>query len=133
MRDKEHQFAIGGLAVVTPGDDVLGVGDHRSVIQENVDVLLRRQESADVALQDEVGAVSELDRLRDLSIGGVDQVSDLAADALLPGGEGVDVGVDAGITGLRHRYCSGIADMSMWMNDHWRPSRSRNPRMDMKP
>ena len=25
------------------------------------------------------------------------------------------------------------ADMSMWMNDHWCPSRSRNPRMYMNP
>ena len=118
---------------MAPGDDLLRVGDDRSVIEEDVHVVLRRQQCADVALQNEVGAVGELDRLGDLRVGGVDQVSDLVADVLLPGGQGVDVRVDSGLAGGCHGYDSGIAAMSMWMNDHWCPSRSRNPRMYMKP
>jgi hypothetical protein len=61
-----------------------------------------RQQGADVALEHEVRAVAELDRLGDLGVGGVDQLADLAADGLLPVGQGVDVGVDAWVGGVGH-------------------------------
>src|SRR5207237_954724 len=38
----------GGLVVVAGGDDALGIGDDAAVVDEDVDVVLRRQQGADV-------------------------------------------------------------------------------------
>ena len=65
-------------------------------------MVLGRQQGADVALEDEVRAVGELDGLGDLRIGGVHQITDLAADGLLPVRQGIDVGVDAWISTVGH-------------------------------
>jgi hypothetical protein len=87
---------------VAPGDDVLGIGDDSAVVEKDVDVVLRRQQRADIALQNEVGTIDELDGLGDFPVGGMDQVADLAADDLLPLRQGVDVRVDAWVTGVRN-------------------------------
>src|SRR5215217_3258512 len=71
----------GGLVVVAAGDDPLGVGrDVAAVVQEDVDVVLGRQQSADVAFQDEVGLAGALDGLGDLGVGAMDQLAGVGAD-----------------------------------------------------
>ena len=45
---------------MAPGDDLLRVGHDRPVVEEDVDVVLRRQQRADVALQHEVGRLVNL-------------------------------------------------------------------------
>src|SRR5215211_8392280 len=93
----------GELVVVAAGDDPLGIGGYAAaVIEEDVDVVLGRQQGANVALQDEVGLAGPLDGLGHLRVGGMDQLADLAADGLLPVGQGVDVGVDARVGGPGH-------------------------------
>ena len=79
-----------------------GSGTMRAVVEEDVDVILGRQQGADVALQHEVRTVGVLDRFSDLWVGGVDQIADLAADRLLPIGEGLDVGVNSWVCGVGH-------------------------------
>jgi hypothetical protein len=76
----------GGLVVVTGSDDSLGIGDDRSVVEEDVDVILCRKERADVAVEDEIGLDRSLDRFLDFGISFVDEVANLAADLPLPGG-----------------------------------------------
>ena len=61
-----------------------------------------RQEGADVALEDEVRPIGEFDGFGHRRGGSVDQVADLAADGLLPCGQGIDVGVNAWIRGVGH-------------------------------
>jgi hypothetical protein len=58
-------------------------------------VVLGRQQRADVALQHEVRTIGALDGLGDSWIRCVDQLPDLAADSLLPLGQGIDVRVNA--------------------------------------
>ena len=77
-----------GRVVAAGGDDSLGIGDYGAVIQEDVDMVLRRQQGGDVALENEVWTVGALDGLGDLRIGCVDQIADLTADGLLPVGQG---------------------------------------------
>jgi transporter family-2 protein len=60
-------------------------------------VVLGGQQGGDVALEDEVGLDPALDRLLDLGLRLVDQRADAVADGLLPVGESIDVGVDAGV------------------------------------
>jgi len=98
------------LFVVAGGDDSLGIRDDRPVVEKDIDMVLGRQQGADVALQHEVRAVGALDCLGDLGVGGVDQIPDLAADGLLPVGQGIDVGVHARVGGVRH---SGIHPSSV--------------------
>jgi hypothetical protein len=66
------------------GDDALGIGDDRSVVKEDVDVVLRAEQRADVAPEDEVRLHGALDRLLDLRVGLVHKVSELVANGLLP-------------------------------------------------
>ena len=68
------------------GDNSLGIGDDGAVVEKYVDVVLRRQQGADVALKHEVRTVGTLDGFGNVSVGGVDQLADLAADGLLPNG-----------------------------------------------
>lgn len=86
-----YGHGAGGLVLVTGGDDSLRIGDDGAVVEKYVDVVLRRQQGADVALQHEVRTVGELDGFGDLSVGSVDQIADFAADGLLPIGQGIDV------------------------------------------
>src|SRR5262249_18461283 len=76
-------------------DDAFRIGDDASVVEKHVDVIFRGQQSTDVAFQNEVGPVCALDRLGDLWIGGMNQRTHFAADALLPHGQSIDVGVNA--------------------------------------
>ena len=96
----------GRLVLVAAGDDSLGIRDDRAVVEEYIDVVLRRQQGADVALQHEVRAVGALDGLGHLSVGAMDQIADLPADGLLPIGQGIDVGVNARVGRVCHRNCT---------------------------
>src|SRR6266498_2287643 len=58
----------GGLVVVPAGDDPLGIRDDGAVVEEHVDVILRRQQRADVPAEHEVRTVGELDGLDDLRV-----------------------------------------------------------------
>jgi hypothetical protein len=71
---------------VSGGDDSFRVGDDAAVVEEQVDVVFRCEEGADVALENEVGLYRALDRLRDFGVGGMDQVAELLGDVLLPFG-----------------------------------------------
>jgi hypothetical protein len=73
------------------GNDVLEIGDDGAVVEKYVDVVFGREQRADVALQDEVRTVGTLDGFDNFWVGGVDQPADLAADGLLPNGQGSDV------------------------------------------
>jgi hypothetical protein len=55
-----------------------GSGTDGAVIEEDVDIVLRRQQGDDMALENEVRAVGALDGLGDLWVGGVEQIADLA-------------------------------------------------------
>ena len=65
LADRDH---AGGRVVMAGGDDALGIGNDRAVVEEDVDVVLRRQQRADVALQHEVRSVGELDGLDDIDL-----------------------------------------------------------------
>lgn len=78
-------------------DDPLGVRHNRSVIDEHVDVILGREQGADVPVQREVRLVRPLDRLDHFIVRRVDELPDLLAQGGLPSGQSVDVGVDPGI------------------------------------
>src|SRR5215207_4024154 len=92
----------GGLVVVATGDNSLRIRDDSAVVEKYVDVVLRRQQRANIALQHEVRTVGALDGLANLGVGGVNQIADLAADGLLPIGQGIDVGVNARVGGVCH-------------------------------
>ena len=53
--------------------------------------------------QHEVRLPGALDRLGNLGVGRMDEVPDLAADCLLPGGKGIDICVDTRVSGVGHR------------------------------
>ena len=91
-----------GLVAVASRHDALRIRDDPAVVQEDRHVVLRREQRHHVALQDEVRLDGPLDRLLDLGVCSVDEVSDLLADHLLPRGQGVDVGVDARILDVAH-------------------------------
>jgi len=56
------------------------------------------------AVEDEVRLDRSLDGLLDLGVGLVHQVANPAEDLSLPGGQGVDVGIDPRILDVRHGY-----------------------------
>src|SRR5207249_5397171 len=89
--------SAGGLVVVPGGDHALGIGNDRAVVQKNIDVVLRRQKRADVALQHEIRTVRALDRFDNVFVGGVDQLADFATNRLLPIGQRIDVCVNTRI------------------------------------
>jgi hypothetical protein len=74
------------------------------VIQEDVDMVLRRHQGDDVALENEVWTAGALDGLGDLWIGGVDQIADFTADGPLPFGQGIDVDINARVGGVGHEF-----------------------------
>src|SRR6266511_4421485 len=86
-----------GFVLVPAGDDPLRIGNDRAVIQEDVDVILCRQQGADVALEHEVGTVPELDGLNHARVGSMDKLPNLTADRLLPARQRVNVGVNPGV------------------------------------
>jgi hypothetical protein len=65
----------------------IAIGDDGAVVEEHVDVVLGRQEGADVALQHDGRRDGALDGLNDPRARGVDRLADLAADRLLPLGQ----------------------------------------------
>src|SRR5262249_27384626 len=90
------------LVVVPSGDNSFRIGDNRAVVEKDVDVILGGQQRADVALQHEVRMVGALDGFCNLWVGGADQLANLAADGLLPNGQGIDVGVNPWVGGVSH-------------------------------
>jgi hypothetical protein len=72
---------------VAAGDDAVGIGHDRAVVEEDVDVVLGGQQCTDVAGQDEVRLAGALDGLLDRGFRRVDEVPDLPADVLLPFGQ----------------------------------------------
>ena len=111
------------LVVVPAGDDVLRIRHDRAVVEKDVDVVFRREQRADVALEDEVRAISELDRLGDLRVRGVHEVADLAADRLLPLRQRVDVAVHSRVGRVGHdgappRVAGGVAMCSRGLGSY---------------
>ena len=94
-----------GSLVVVAGAVVIpwGSGDQGAVLQEDVDVVLGSLQGTDIALQDEVRTVGPLDCFRDLWVSVVGQIADFAAEALLPMGQGIDVGINAWVGYESHR------------------------------
>jgi hypothetical protein len=85
-------------------DDAVRVVDG-GVVDENVDVIFRRQQGADVALEHEVRLHGALDGLPDLGVGGVRELAHLLADRLLPVREPPDVFVDPRIRAHAYTPC----------------------------
>lgn len=79
------------------------------ILEKDVDVVLSRQQRADVSHKHEVRTAGVLDRLGHFWVGGVDQIAHLAADRLLPIGQGLDVGVNTWIGGVRDDPATDIA------------------------
>src|SRR5438128_489997 len=77
-------------------DNALGIG-HDGVVDENVEMILRSKPRADVAMQRKIGLLGALDGLGHVRVGGVHQISHLAAHLLLPARESMNVVVDAGV------------------------------------
>ena len=77
-------------------NNALGIG-HDGVVDENGEMILRSQQRADVAIQRKIGLLCALDGLGHLRVGGVHQISHLAANLLLPARESLNVVVDAGV------------------------------------
>jgi hypothetical protein len=67
------RYGAGSRVVVARGDDSLGIGDDCAVVQENTDVVLRRQQGGYVALQHGVRMVGALDGLGGLRVRSVDK------------------------------------------------------------
>jgi hypothetical protein len=61
-------------------------------------VILGREQSADVSVEDEVGTVSALDRFVHFRIDAVDQVPETVADLLLPVGQSRYLPVNSWVT-----------------------------------
>jgi hypothetical protein len=77
-------------------DKALGIG-YDGVVDENGEMVLRSQQRADIALQRKIGLPGALDGLGHLRVGGMHQLSYLAAHHLLPARERSNVVVDAGV------------------------------------
>ena len=77
-------------------NNTLGIG-HDGVVDENVEMILRSQQRADVAIQRKIGLLCALDGLGHIRVGGMHQISHLAAHILLPDRERINVFVDAGV------------------------------------
>ena len=74
----------------------LGIG-YDGVVDENVEMILRSEQRADVAMQCKIGPLGALDGLGHVRVGGMHQISHLAANNLLPARESINVIVDAGV------------------------------------
>ncbi len=67
------------------------------VVDENVDMILRSEQRTYVAIQRKIGLFCALDGLGHVRVGGMHQISHLAANLLLPARERRNVFVDAGV------------------------------------
>ncbi len=85
-----------------PPVDSRRIRDDGAVVEKHVDVVRRRQQRADVALQYGVRTVGAFDRFGNLVVGRVDEIANLAADGLLPIGQGIDVGVNTRVGSVGH-------------------------------
>src|SRR5256884_5632247 len=83
----------GGLVVLAAGDDSIGIRDDAAVVEKNVDVVLRRQQRTDVALQHEVGMPEPPDGSRLPGGGGPGTNAYRTAHRPLPVRQGTDIGV----------------------------------------
>jgi hypothetical protein len=79
-----NRHGAGGLIVVPGGNDSLRIGDDGAIVEKDIDVIPRRLQGADIALQHKVRTVGALDGFAHVLVGGMDQLADLAADGLLP-------------------------------------------------
>ena len=70
---------------------------HDGVINENVEMILRPQQCAYIAIQRKIWLLCALDSLGHVRVGGMHQISHLAANILLPARESMNVFVDAGV------------------------------------
>jgi len=77
-------------------NNALGIG-HDGVVDENGEMILRSEQRAYVAIQRKIGLLCALDGLGHVRVGGVHQISHLAANILLPARERMNVFVDAGV------------------------------------
>src|SRR6266581_8716736 len=77
-------------------NNALGIG-HDGVVDENGEMILRCEQRAYVAIQRKIGLLGALDGLGHVRVGGVHQISHLAAHLLLPARESMNVVVDAGV------------------------------------
>src|SRR3989442_13588656 len=77
-------------------NNALGIG-HDGVVDENGEMILRSEQCADVAMQRKIGLLCALDGLGHLRVGGMHQISHLAANILLPARERLNVFIDAGV------------------------------------
>src|SRR5260221_2708131 len=77
-------------------NNALGIG-HDGVVDENGEMILRSEQRADVAMQCKIGPLCALDGLGHVRVGGMHQISHLAANILLPARESSNVFVDAGV------------------------------------
>src|SRR6476620_1272442 len=78
-------YCSSGFVVVPACNDAFGIGDYTPVIQKDVYMIFRGQQSADVAFKHEVRLAGALDGFFYLGVGSVDQCANFAADLLLPG------------------------------------------------
>jgi hypothetical protein len=85
-----------GQVPVSLVNKALGIG-HEGIVDENVEMIFRSQQRADIAIERKIGLPGALDGLNHLRVGGVHQVSHLPANLLLPVRERLNVFVDAGI------------------------------------
>jgi len=81
-------------------NNALGIG-HDGVVDENVEMIFRSQQRAYVAIQRKIWLICALDGLGHVRVGGVHQISHLAAKFLLPARESINVFVDAGVCLVR--------------------------------
>src|ERR1700694_4078110 len=77
-------------------NNALGIW-HDGVVDENVEMILRSQQRAYVAIQCKIWLLCALDGLGHLRVGGMHQVSHLAAHLLLPARESMNVFIDTGV------------------------------------
>src|SRR6266581_4853558 len=77
-------------------NNALGIG-HDGVVDENVEMILRSEQRADVAIQRKIGLLCALDGLGHVRVSSMHHISHLAAHILLPARESLNVVVDAGV------------------------------------
>ena len=112
-----------GLVLVARADDPVRVGNHRAVVEENVDVVLRGQQRAHVSVQDEVRQLVALDRFGDLRSAAWTKAR--TSDVLLPVRQRVDVGVYASISRVGHGSLEDSPGGLDWQAQTTPPNRSR--------
>ena len=76
----------GGLVVVAAGDDAFRIRNDRAVVKEDVDMIFCGEQCADVALEYEIGLDSPLDRFDDFRVDGMNKITNLLTNLLLPRG-----------------------------------------------